>query len=480
MSLVKKIKRASQSRLGPLIADRQPRRVDLPLSQWGLSLSEDGTVTGEGVGIQALTAQFGSPLHVVCGSALAANIDEAIAPSLAGTGADIFYSYKTNPIPDVLGRIHKGGIGAEVISAYEFWLARELGVPAERIIYNGPAKSIDSMLEAIRSNTFLINANSVMDYELIARLAATVGKKANLGIRAALPGMWAGQFGIGSSSPAVMETIRRAQESSHVNLRALHVHRGVTMRHLTDVQAHVRGVLQFVDRVRAEAGWHPEILDLGGSLACPSTGSISTLEYRLNRALATDTIPPDPADCVTVGEAASEAHRMVAEHFSALGLPSPQVILEPGRALTANTQFLLTTVLDVKRDSAVPHVIVDAGVNVAESVTTEYHQLICLSSIHQSATTAYRIAGPICTPADVLYNNWRMPDPEVEHVFAIMDTGAYCVPFSTSFSFPRPAIALIENGQATLLRRAETFGDIVSRDQGFATVAGQRHLSAER
>ena len=124
--------------------------------------------------------------------------------------------------------------------------------------------------------------------------------------------------------------------------------------------------------------------------------------------------------------------------------------------------------LDVKGDGSLPHVVLDAGVNIAESVTNEYHQLFNVSNFDGPAESSYRLVGPICTPADVLYNNWRMPEPQVGHLLAIMDTGAYCVPFSTSFSFPRPAIVLIGTGPsgpvATLMRRAETFLDLVARD----------------
>lgn len=464
MNLLTKLKRAGMEHVGPRVAQRQPTRVDLPLTQFGLERSADGSVVSNGVSIPGLTQTYGSPLHVVRGDAVLANAQAAMQPSQAGAGADVFYSYKTNPVPGVLERIHQGGVGAEVISAYEFWLARKLGVPGERIIYNGPAKSPESIAEAIRVDTLLINANSTLDLALIEAQAIAVGKPANVGVRVALPGMWAGQFGMDSASSAVLEMIKHAEKSPHLHLRALHFHRGITMRYLEEVQSHVTNVLRYVDYLWEQTQWHPEMLDIGGSLACPTTRSISTKEFRLNRALGTDLVPPDPAQCVTVAQMATISHNQAHEHFSTRDQPTPQMVLEPGRALIADTHFLLTTVLDVKDDSDVTHVIVDGGTNIAESVSHEYHQLFNLSAMDQPATSSYRIAGPICTPADVIYNNWRMPDPTVGDVLAIMDTGAYCIPFSTSFSFPRPAIALLEGATASLLRRSETFDDLVARD----------------
>jgi diaminopimelate decarboxylase len=462
---VRKLRGVARRRVGPWFAARQPRRVEPPLSQWGLTIGSDGRLAADGLALRDLVDTYGSPLHVVSAAALTRNVEAAIAPFAAGRGADVFYSYKTNPVPGVLARMHRMGVGAEVISPYELWLALELGVPGDRIIYNGPAKSNASLRVAIESDVLLVNANSPGEVSAIARLASELGRTANLGVRVALPGMWAGQFGIRASSSQMLVSVRVAIDAPHVALRGLHFHRGVAIRDEQVMAAFVNDVLGFCDHVRAQTGWHPEILDLGGSLACPSVAPFPTLQFRYNRALATDLLPPDPSTCLRIGEASALAVGLVATHFSALGLEPPRVVLEPGRALTGNTQLLLTTVLDVKDDGEPWHAIVDAGINIAEPVTSEYHHLLSVSAPGDEPTRSYRLAGPICTPADVLYNNWRLPELAPGHVLAIMDTGAYCVAFSTSFSFPRPPIVLNEAGEIVVLRDGETFDDLCARDR---------------
>ena len=454
----------ARRRAGPWVASRQPQRVEPPLSLWGLTLSPDGRLVADGVALGELVATYGSPLHVVSAAALTRNVEAALAPFVAGRGADVFFSYKTNPVPGVLARLHRMGVGAEVISPYELWLALELGVPGDRIIYNGPAKSTESLRLAIESDVLLVNANSPGDVKAIARLADEMGRTANLGVRVTLPGMWAGQFGIRSSSTQVLDSVRLAIDAPHVALRGLHFHRGVVIRDEDVMAAFVNDVLEFCDRLRAETRWHPEILDLGGSLACPTVAPFPRLQFRYNRALATDLLPPDPSTCLRIGQASALAAGLVANHFAALGLEPPRVVLEPGRAMTGDTQLLLTTVLDVKNDGEPCHVILDAGINIAEPVTNEYHHLLSVSAPGDDATRSYRLAGPICTPADVLYNNWRLPELAAGHVLAIMDTGAYCVAFSTSFSFPRPAIVMHEAGEVAVLRDGETFDDLCARD----------------
>ncbi len=459
--VVRRLRSIAVSRLGPLIARRQPARVDLPLATWGLAIGATGTLWSDEVDLAALAAREGTPLHVVRADRLDANAAAAVG---AGEWADIFYSYKTNPVPAVLSRLHQHGIGAEVISPYELWLAIHLDVPGDRVIYNGPAKSPDSIRAAIRHGALLVNANSASEAALIAGLAAEEHRAVNLGLRVSPPGAWGGQFGI-SSLDAAAAVIRDALEDRWVALRGLHVHRGSTMRDAETMTSHVEAVLAHAAELHRRTGWSPEILDLGGSLACPSSAVVPARQFRLNRAVGSDLLPPDPAGCLSIAAAAELAAGLVRAYAATAGVETPRVILEPGRAMTGDTQFLLASVVDVKDDGALPHAILDAGINVAEPVTSEYHQLLSVTTPGAPATTAYRLAGPICTPADILSWHWRLPPLAPGHVLAIMDTGAYFVPFATTFSFPKAAIVLQDGPTVTTIRRRETFEQIISLDE---------------
>jgi diaminopimelate decarboxylase len=256
-----------------------------------------------------------------------------------------------------------------------------------------------------------------------------------------------------------------------VELVGLHFHRGGTIRTPTDLDHHLHQVLAYCDHLHEVTGWYPEILDVGGSLACPTVAALPARQYRLNRAFGSDLLPPDPAGCVTLGQAAELIAGAVTDHAERRGVPRPVVFQEPGRAMTGDTQFLLTTVLDVKDDVSPTHAVLDAGINVAEPVLSEYHHLLSVTAAASSPSRSYRLAGPICTPADVLYYNWRLPKLSPGDVLAIMDSGAYFIPFSTSFSFPRPAVVLVDGAGARLARRAETFDDLVDLDVAWQLTA---------
>ena len=135
--------------------------------------------------------------------------------------------------------------------------------------------------------------------------------------------------------------------------------------------------------------------------------------------------------------------------------------------MTANTQMLLASVMTTKDAGDLKFVVLDAGINLAESVRGEYHQLFALNRFGEPARCVHTLVGPICSPGDTLYAAARLPELFPRDSVAIMDAGAYFVPFSTSFSFPRPAIVMVDGDRVETLRRRETFDDLVSRDTGF-------------
>jgi Pyridoxal-dependent decarboxylase, C-terminal sheet domain len=127
-------------------------------------------------------------------------------------------------------------------------------------------------------------------------------------------------------------------------------------------------------------------------------------------------------------------------------------------------EFLLASVVTTNRAAETTYAVLDAGINLAESVRSENHQLLPVNRYGEPATRVHTIVGPICSPGDTLYQAIRLPELKPRDSVAVMDSGAYFVPFATSFSFPRPAILLINAGHEQLLRRAEQFEDLVAYD----------------
>lgn len=436
---------------------------------WDLTVHPEEGLCLEGLSLHELLATWGSPLHVVHAARLADNAAAFLgAPRAGERGVEVYYSYKTNPVPGVLRFLHARGIGAEVISPYELWLAFRLGVAPEHIVYNGPAKSDDSLREAIAREILLINFNHREEIARVAQIAGALGKRPKVGLRISTMGGWSGQFGVPLDGGQALAAYEEALASPALRVVALHAHRGILIRTAEELLGFVDQVLLFTDQLHARLGLDLEMLDLGGSLAIPSVVPLRMAERRFNRTFHRPIPPPRPGSTLSIEAYVRTIRERVHAHYAARGRPVPRILLEPGRALTGNTQLLLASVITTKAaPGGVTFAVLDAGINLAESVMHEYHQLFPVRPKRADSARIYALAGPICSPGDVIYPAQRLPDLSPGDSLAIMDAGAYLLPFSTSFSFPQPGVVMVEAGHARRIRRAEQFEDLIDRDEPY-------------
>ncbi len=442
---------------------------------WGLQIV-DGRLHAGAVDLAALPERFGSPLHVVLGEKLRHKLGRAQQID-GGAPVEMFFSYKTNPIPGVLGLLHQAGLGAEVISPYELWLAEQLGVPPEKIVFGGPAKGVAGIRRAIELDIRLINVNHREELDLVRTEAAALGRRARVALRVSPPGGWSWQFGLAVDGGEAREGFRAALSAPELEGRGQHVHLGELIHSRAELEHFLDPVLAFCDTLHDELGFEPELLDLGGSLAVPTLRPKRPLESRLARSFLVPPPPTDPSRTLALHDYSAAVASYVGQHFAARQRRVPTLILEPGRAVSADLQLLLCSVLSIKRRAEPPDfAILDAGLNIAEPVLHAHHTLFCASRSDEPTRTTWRLAGPTCTPYDELFDAWRGPALQAGDVLAIMDAGAYLVPFSTQFSFPRPGVVLVDGDRVELLRRAETFEDLVRCDQALrpGSVQGER------
>jgi diaminopimelate decarboxylase len=446
--------------LGRAVRRVVPARRDLPLETFALSRDERGRLALRGVALEPLLSRFGSPLFVADAAALDANVAElARVP-----GVECAYSYKTNPVPALLQRLHALGVGAEVISEYELWLALRLGVPGDRIVSNGPGRSAAALRAAVAAGA-LVHVNHREEIAAVAAIARGLGKRGRVGLRVVTPSGWGGQFGEPIAGGDALAGYREMAARPELSIVSLHTHLGVGLHDVADVERLVAELVAFAATLRDELGIRLEYLDFGGSLGSRTVRRFDPLALRLNRAFAADLAAAEPAGALGLSEWAATLARGVDDRCREAGLPRPRVLVEPGRSLTSNAQLLMCRVTGVKSSGArgLPHAILDAGINVAEPLRNEFHQIF-VAGPPRGRERLYRLVGPICTPMDTLLWSTRLPELAPGDVLAILDAGAYFVPFSTSFSFPQPGLVLVDRGRTRLVRRKETFEDLVRRD----------------
>jgi diaminopimelate decarboxylase len=452
------LRTAVKRTLGPVIRAVSKDVVQLAPAHWRLRTDALGNLCLGPHNLGALATQHGTPLHVLDAAALRRNV-EALAP------LDIFYSYKTHPLPAVLRRLHAMDVGAEVISEMELDLALRLGVPPQRIIYNGPAKSDRSLHTAIERGILLLNLNHREELTRVAEIARACGQAARLGIRVNGSSGWSGQFGTTIADGSALALFREALQTPGVEVLALHGHRGTLIGDASTLSVFLDELLAFADTLQALLGWSPQILDVGGSLAIGTVRQITPLQRRLAQTFDVEIGAADVAHALSPSGYAAIVHRRVGEHYRRTGSAVPHVVIEPGRAVTGNAQFLLTRVVSIREhDNGRTMAILDAGINIASILHHERHQIFKVQRSADENTRCYRLVGPICQPGDVISNAVRLPHLASGDVLAIMDAGAYFESDSTVFSFPRPGTLIVDGKRIEVARRAETLDDVVARD----------------
>lgn len=447
------------------IQNRGVRPPQLTPARWGLTDDPRRGLMLQGLPLAGLLKKWGSPLHVVDASVLHANARRFQRPHGEPAGCEVFYSYKTNPVPGVLQVLHDQGIGAEAISHHELWLARKMGLPPERIIFNGPGKSIESIRDAVRMGVQTININHAEEVQRVVAVARELGRKPRVGLRITTGQGWTAQFGTPVQGGAAMRAYADAVSSGVLDVVGIHAHFGGMIHDRGTLLGGVNAVLDFVEELETRQNLSLEILNFGGSLATPTVGHIDSRDQRFNQTFHRELPEPDADHSLSIEDYVTTLMGTVRVRYAQRSKPVPRVFVEPGRSMTGNAQMLVASVLGTKQVSDAHYLILDAGINIAESMRGEYHKIFPVRGSALPASETWTVVGPICSPADTLRYAWRAPPMAEGDAVVMMDAGGYFVPFSTSFSYPRPAIVMVDGGVDTLIRRAENFEDLIAYDQ---------------
>ena len=464
---------------------------------WGLE-RRDGRLWLDGHDLTALAAEHGTPLHVASARILRARCGE-LRDAFARYPAPmhVHFSYKTNPVAGVLRVVHDAGIGAEVVDGYELWLALQLGVPAASIVFNGPNKTDAELQAAVTSGVGLVVVDGLAELERLSRIAA---ESASAGGTAGLPeagcavpialrlcpdvvprgmnvssltGSRRNQFGLDVPSGELSAAIRRAARDPRLRLRGMMAHIGSGIHDLPSFRVTVERLLDAQGEARA-AGAEPGLLDIGGGLGTRRSHELTTLEMLGQLRLGRMPKPRRRGDEHLVRRYGEIVTAAVVEGCRRRGLPVPELVLEPGRALVSDAQVLLLTVGAVReREGVGRFAIADGGaLTVSMMFLSEYHAVL-LASREAPDDGRTSLFGRLPSPMDVVYRNCPLPRLVPGDVLAVMDAGAYFTSTATNFGGPRPGVVLLDGADARLVRRRETHEDLarveIALDDGRGT-----------
>lgn len=458
--------------LGALNAydNREAPPEPLAPSRWGMEQDADGRLSWDGCLLEGLAREYGTPLHVVSRRQLKQTFRRFHGAFAARhPRIKVAYSYKTNPLPGVLQALHAAGADAEVISHYELWLALQLGVPPERIIFNGPAKTAATIELAVERGIKLINIDGDAEIAMIEACAARHGRRQAVGVRVITSVGWSGQFGFRIADGGALAAFRQLQACQHLDACALHLHLGTDVRNAQLYFDAGREAFEFAEQLHATLGTEIRHFDLGGGFGVPTVRPLSSMELRyLDHGLPVR--PPRPGDVPSMEAYAAGIIPIAEAYVEHRGIEPPELIFEPGRALTSSAQCLLLGVLSTKPGAAgARFAIADGGRNLTVPLGYEYHELFVANGRRQGPRMRHTVCGPLCHTSDIVAAQRELPPLQAGDVLAVMDAGAYFVPNQTNFSNPRPAAVMVEAGSARLIRRREEFADLFRLDVPVAT-----------
>jgi diaminopimelate decarboxylase len=443
------------------------RGTHLPPALWGLTVNGAGHLCADGCDFRELARTYGTPLHVVNTDDLRANYDTFLgAFRREYPQVEIGYSYKTNPVPGVLQTLHGFGACAEVISHYELWLALQLGVAPEMVIFNGPAKTDAAVELAVSRGIRIINVDGLPEIDRIAAVAARYGRRQGVGVRVTTSVGWSSQFGVPISDGTALAAFERLAQIEQLNPQGIHIHIGTGIRNVAVYEQAISEVLAFAETLRQRLNIDLRYLDFGGGFGVPTVQNYSEWDNRLKangypaRAIDTGACPPIERYAAMLGQ-------QMRGYIGRNPGTNPSVVLEPGRAITSRAQYLLLEVLNLKPGKqGMQYAIMNGGKNLAMPLGYEQHELFPADRMHDPlASGRYDIAGPLCYPEDILFKARKLPELRPGDLLAIMDAGAYFISNQQNFSNPRPAVVRIDGGTPRLIREREQFEDMVRLDQ---------------
>jgi diaminopimelate decarboxylase len=406
-----------------------------------------------------LARQFGTPLYIFDEATLRARCRAYTGPLAAlYPNSQVIYACKAYINGALAGILREEGFGLDVVSGGELYVAHRSGFPVDRIFFHGNNKSEGELAQALDLDVGRIVVDNLHELELLNRLAVERGKRARVLLRlspgvdphthaAVATGITDSKFGFLIATGQAEAAVARSLTLPGLLVLGIHAHIGSMIHELEPYRQTIDILLSFAAKMAAAHGFVLQEFSPGGGWGISYT---------------TDDQPPATADVVTT--VVSALKKGADRH----GLPLPKLIMEPGRSIVGQAGVSLYTVGASKDIPGVrKYVAVDGGMadNIRPAIYgARYTALVAgrMSALPQETVT---IAGKYCESGDILIRDIALPRLSPGDLLALPAAGAYCLAMASNYNLaPRPAVVLVLDGTARLIRRRETYEDLVRLD----------------
>jgi diaminopimelate decarboxylase len=433
-----------------------PKLTLFPLTA---EVNEQGHLIIGGCHVVDLAEEFGTPLYLFDESTICQTCREfkneftRLYPDTL-----VIYACKAFLNRALALILREEGLGLDVVSGGELSIAHSVDFPMDKVYFHGNNKTPEELNLALDWGVGRIVVDNLYELKLLNRLAKKRGTDQNILLRLTpgvdphthqytSTGTIGSKFGFPVATGQAEEAVNQALSDSSLNLLGLHFHLASPVAEIQPYELAMEIVLGFACGISQKFSFDLCEFDIGGGFAVPYTadsGVPTTAEYA---GTITDTL-----------------NSLISE----LELSRPRLIIEPGRAIVARAGVALYKVGAIKEMPGIKkYVCVDGGMsdNIRPALYGARYEALLANKALKQAGKVVTIAGKLCESGDILVKDVSLAAARPGDIIAIPVCGAYSIPMASNYNaLPRPAIVMVKEGQARLIRRRETYQDLMSLD----------------
>lgn len=406
-----------------------------------------------------LVSEYGSPLYLYDEQTIRTRCRQYV-DGLRSVSRDSLVIYATKAFANaaIFRLLADEGLGLDVVSGGEIFLAHRSGFPMERVYFHGNNKLPDEMELAVDLGVGRFVVDNFLELIRLDTLGQRLGVRLPALIRVG-PGVEAhtheyrktgaldSKFGIPIATGQAETAVVQATRARGIQLIGLHAHIGSQIFEMAPYVETIQIVLEFAAAMRDQHGLDLLEFSPGGGWGISYT---------------------DEDDPIAADEVARTVGQIVWSTAAERGLRAPRIILEPGRSIVGQAGVALYTVGAIKDIPGVRrYVSVDGGMadNIRPALYGAVYQPLVANRMNDAATQTATLAGRYCESGDLLVKDSQLPALAAGDIVALPASGAYNLAMSSNYNLAlRPAVVLVNDGAARLIRRRETYEDLLETE----------------
>src|SRR5262245_7316017 len=422
----------------------------------------DGRLCCENVDLTRIATDFGTPTYVYSAETIFDHyrrLDAALAP----LDHLICYAVKANSNRAILNLLVRAGAGFDIVSGGELFRVLAAGGDPAKCTFAGVGKSGDEIEYALERGVCSFNVESEAELESIDRIASAKKMRAPIAFRInpdvdphthqyISTGSQENKFGIALDQ--VRAVYERAARMGNIEIVGVQMHIG---SQITEAKPFASAIEKVTPLVRELKSRHDiKFFSIGGGMGIIYQRALESGSGKWWH----DHGPASPESAFSVRDYAEA----ILSPLRGLGI---RILVEPGRFLTGNAGVLLTRVRYLKQTGGKKFAIVDAGMNdlIRPALYQSYHEIVPIEESkdqRERKLSKIDIVGPVCESGDFFALDREMPELDEGDLLAIMSAGAYGFVMTSNYnSRPLPAEALVRGDKFALIRKRQTWNDLV-------------------